>query len=298
MTEQYKTCECCQLNKPENEFLYKKNPKNKKIKEHSVCHSCNAKRLSLKSKEWVSKNREREKASRQKRMQDPAYASRQREYFRNYRKNNKDKCTEWTLKSRHRSKEAMQKHNEVAKRYQKKVREEKRGQYLLIKMRRHFRRICDGTKAKKSFSYIGVSSVEEFVSLMSSRTDNPNWLSDGYEIDHFWQMNWFYEFFNKNPEMAEDFYALIHHHSNIRPLEKSVNAKRSFYDFSSLKIEDFEKFKPFMDEAIVVGLQYYFDNKENFSGEMILKGSKEESEIVNFIRASGFSVRVKANYIS
>lgn len=126
-------------------------------------------------------------------------------------------------------------------------------------LRSSLSRIKTGEKNKKTLTYIGVDSIEQFIFLMSEKTNNKNWLQDDYHIDHIWQLQWFDDYMKKNPEFI---LSLVNHHSNLRPLEAKYNISRDKYDFSPLKKEDFEKFKPFLDIEISEKIQFFFMLKE------------------------------------
>lgn len=277
-------CQTCQEEKPCEEFL----PPNKSgpPRKHIECFFCRKKRKSEKEKNYREKNLEKRREYQRKRYWEKHEEI--RAYDKKWRKENKDKCTAATLRWRHKSPENMKRHTETVMAYQKKIKETAPEKFLIRKMRRHFRRIIKGIKAKKSFAYIGVSSVEEFVVILSTKTDNPNWIQDGYEVDHIWQINWINTDFST--EILEEINHIVHHHSNIRPLESSLNARRSYYDFSPLNKDDYPKFEPFLDEKTKIGLKFYWENPQLFSGQLITKGSEEELLITTHISSSGIAL--------
>ena len=118
-----------------------------------------------------------------------------------------------------------------------------------------FRRFKNGKGGKKTFNVLGVESLEHFISLMSSKTDNTNWLTDGYHLDHIWQTQWFSQAAIQDPETV---FALINHHSNLRPLPAQENISRSHADFSPLQKEDFPKFAPYLNQDIKQKLEELF----------------------------------------
>lgn len=277
-------CQICQEEKPIDNFLPKK--KCGYQRKTNECLLCKKERERIKRKEYREKNGEKLRENQRKRYREKHDEI--RAYAKKWQKENKDKCTAATMRWRHKSPENMKKHTATAMAYQKRVKESNPEKFLIIKMRRHFRRIIKGIKAKKSFAYIGISSVEEFVSILSAKTDNPNWIRDGYEVDHIWQINWFNT--DYPAETLEKINHIVHHHSNIRPLESSLNARRSYYDFSSINKEDYLKYEPFLDEKTRIGLKFYWENSKLFSGEIIMKGSEEELLITRHIASSGIEL--------
>lgn len=124
---------------------------------------------------------------------------------------------------------------------------------LQLNIRRMILRVIE-RKTQRSFSYLGVSSIEEFISLMDGKTDNQNWKQDGYHLDHIWQIHWFSDFLLKDKESAT---LLINHHSNLRPLPQKENLKRSKKDFEPLLFEDFLKYKDFLNPEILEEILSY-----------------------------------------
>lgn len=277
-------CQTCQEEKPCEEFL----PPNKSgpPRKHIECSLCRKEREKIKRREYREKNGEKLREKQRKRYYEKHDEI--RAYGRKWQKDNRDKCTASTMRWRHKSPENMKRHTATALAYQKRARENNPEKFLIRKVRRHFRRIIKGIKAKKSFAYIGVSSVEEFVSILSAKTDNQNWIQDGYEVDHIWQINWINTDFSA--EILEEINHIVHHHSNIRPLESSLNARRSYYDFSPLNKDDYLKYEQFLDEKTKIGLKFYWENPQLFSGQLITKGSEEELLITTHISSSGIAL--------
>lgn len=123
------------------------------------------------------------------------------------------------------------------------------------RLRESFRRFKNGKGGRKTFDILGVESLEHFIVLMSSKTSNPNWLTDGYHLDHIWQVQWFSDAALRDPETV---FALINHHSNLRPLPQEENISRSYSDFSPLVKGDFPKFAPYLNESVRLKLEEYF----------------------------------------
>ena len=123
------------------------------------------------------------------------------------------------------------------------------------RLRESFRRFKNGKGGKKTFDVLGVESLEHFITLMSGKTNNPNWLTDGYHLDHIWQTQWFSQAANQDPESV---FALINHHSNLRPLPAQENISRSHSDFCPLNQEDFAKYAPYLNEDVRLKLEQHF----------------------------------------
>lgn len=150
--------------------------------------------------------------------------------------------------------------NERDKAWRKEWNKKYRATSVVHKMRHRltqsFRRFKNGKGSKKTFDVLGVESLEHFITLMSSKTNNPNWLTDGYHLDHIWQVHWFSQAYIQNPETV---FALINHHSNLRPLSIQDNKGRSHTDFSPLQKEDFPKFTPYLNPDIRQKLEEFFN---------------------------------------
>lgn len=101
---------------------------------------------------------------------------------------------------------------------------------------------------------VGVSSTSEFVQIMADKCGEPNWMFEGYDIDHIWQVNWF-EFNEKTLGFS---LKLLNHHSNLRPLTKGENRRRSKTDFGPIKFEDVPKYWPFLKNEIKDKMLVYF----------------------------------------
>jgi hypothetical protein len=125
---------------------------------------------------------------------------------------------------------------------------------LLCKIRAMIIRTIKGRKCKSVY-YVGVNTPEEFLNIMNSKCNNPNWISDKYQIDHIWQVHWFTDALEKDPENVSK---IIHNHKNLRPIPASENINRDKYDYTSLCIEDFEIYKPYINKNILIQISDHF----------------------------------------
>jgi hypothetical protein len=116
------------------------------------------------------------------------------------------------------------------------------------------RRFSIKGKNGRSLQYIGVSSAEEFISILSEKSNNPNWMQDGYHIDHIWQINWF--------DITDDNWSelcwIVNRHQNLRAVPSYENLTRGHYDFSPLCREDFEFYGPYLKKSIYDQIALYF----------------------------------------
>ena len=123
------------------------------------------------------------------------------------------------------------------------------------------RRLCNNKAGKDTLNIMGVNSVEHFISLMSVKTDNPNWFRDGYHLDHIWQFNWFSEFLLKNVENDHNLslaLPVIHGHKNLRPLSSTENCQRPKNDFLPLNLDDLPLYEPYLNSDIKQKIHCYF----------------------------------------
>lgn len=241
------TCCKCEKSLPIGEFNLNANKKHR-----NTCFSC--RKISILERSKLSRRRLRKENPEKYRQKSTSYRERNPEKFKASKKAWKEK------------------NKEKVKQYNKEYSRRKDGYFfsparkLTEKVRRSFltlKRFSSGKKvnSKSSFSYVGCESVEQFLSILSSKTSNQNWLQDGYEIDHIWQQHWFKEYIENNlneQEKIDSLLRIINHHSNLRPLPADENLKRSWYDFSPLKLEDFKKFEPFLNQGIKKKIQEYF----------------------------------------
>lgn len=135
-------------------------------------------------------------------------------------------------------------------------------------------------KDHSTIVYTGCSSPIDFCVKMNQKTNNPNWVGDGYQIDHIMQINWFREFIDANLDKVEEICMIFSHHSNLRPLSREENLHRSLYDFFGCE-ELIEKNREYLNKSILVKFDFYMKNRHLFNS-MILKCSKEEDLLKNF----------------
>jgi hypothetical protein len=219
-------CPNCQTVKDESDFW----------KGQRTCVEC----CKIKRKEWLAKNPNYAKE----------YKARDPEKWRKY-------STEHNKKFRQENREYYNERDRKWRReWQKKYRANSPTYKIRHRLRESFRRFKNGKGGKKTFDVLGVESLEHFITLMSSKTNNPNWLTDGYHLDHIWQTQWFSQAAIQNPEIV---FALINHHSNLRPLPAQENISRSHTDFSPLQKEDFPKFAPYLNPDIRQKLEEFFN---------------------------------------
>lgn len=122
-------------------------------------------------------------------------------------------------------------------------------------LRSSLARIKKRSKENKTLNYISVNSIEEFIYLMSEKTDNKNWIQENYHIDHIWQINWFSDYMLKDTELI---LKLINHHSNLRPLDQKTNLLRNKYDFTPLNKNDLVKYENYLNLDVKNAIQEYF----------------------------------------
>lgn len=285
-------CTDCQEEKEDSSFSFKDG----RIMRCGRCYQCDRKHINKIKKKSREKHitkakksrneyrlRNKDKINRNKKEWRDKNLEKQKEKEKEWARKNAKKRNSYVKKWINKSPENKQRRKDIALKYYRKIKEECGELYLLTRMRKIFRRICNGQKSKKSFEYIGVSSIEDFMLKMSQKTDNPNWLQDGYEIDHIWQINWVSDYCNLNRVNRETLYGIVHSHRNVRPLKECENRERSQYDFSPLLKEDYPIYEQFLDERIRIGLKFYWENPQLFSGQPLKRGSDEEKMIIDHI---------------
>lgn len=125
---------------------------------------------------------------------------------------------------------------------------------LLCKIRSMIPRTIKGRKCK-SIHYVGVETPKQFLDIMSTKTNNSNWINDKYQIDHMWQVHWFEDALRNSPETVS---MIIHNHSNLRPIPAIENINRDKFDYTCLSSKDLEKYKPYLNKDILQQIENYF----------------------------------------
>lgn len=218
-------CPTCQTVKNESDFW----------KGQGKCIEC----CKLINKEWKLKNLSYNKEYK---ARDPEkWKKYSTEHNRKFRQENRDYYNERDRKWR--------------KEWQKKYRKDSPIYKIRHRLASSFHRFKNGKGGKKTFDILDVQSLEHFISIMSSKTNNPNWLTEGYHLDHIWQIQWFSQAAIQDPETV---FKLINHNSNLRPLPAQENISRSYLDFSPLRKEDFPKFAPYLNPDIKHKLEEFF----------------------------------------
>jgi len=110
-------------------------------------------------------------------------------------------------------------------------------------------------KECKSISYFGVKHSTELLDILTQKCDNKNWLNEKYQIDHIWQVHWFTDSLQKDPEGVSK---IINHHRNLRAIPKSHNINRSKLDFSPLDKIDLIFYKPYLNKDIINQIKIHF----------------------------------------
>jgi len=180
-------------------------------------------------------------------------------YGKKYKNKNKEKWREydriWHLRYRNENRE---KYNEQDRKWRSKWYKTYR-QKTHVKFRHRLGmmvlRIKNGKAGRKTMSILGVKNQNEFLSLMNLKSSNKDWIKDGWELDHIWQVQWFSELSKVFPE---EICSLLNHHSNLRPISKIENYKRNTLDFSPLKERDFAKYKKYLNKDILQKISDYF----------------------------------------
>lgn len=235
-----KKCSKCKIEKTDDNYDKSKITKNGL---YSTCKSCR--------KEYREKNKELLK-------------SKNKEYYDKIKntEEHKNKAKEYYLKNRSKkikyAKEYFERNrSEVINRqnvWSKRKQEYDHSFKLTNKIRRIIRRTLEGRKSK-SIEYIGVSSVEDFIRIMTDKCDNKNWIADNYHLDHIWQVHWFSNSLKDNPEEISK---LIHHHKNLRPIPKEENCNRPKNDFSCLDLSDFPIYEKYLNSNILENIKTHF----------------------------------------
>jgi hypothetical protein len=234
-----KKCSKCQLEKSEECFGKHKLTK---LGLYPSCKDC--RQQYRKENEEFLKKKNHEYYERVKNSEK--FISRTKEYY----KNNKDIILDRSIKRYIKNKD----HCLIIAAERARIRRNSDPIFKLkTNMRRMILRVIKG-KSQRSIYYLGVCSIEEFFSFMNMKTNNPQWLQDGYHLDHIWQVHWFSDFLLKDKEKA---CLLINHHSNLRPLSPEENLKRNKKDFKPLLFKDFLKYKEFLNSDILNEIQNY-----------------------------------------
>lgn len=208
---------------------------------------------------WKLENEEKARLSKEKYRLSKKGKEVEKEYAQKYRKKNIDKIRAYQREDR---KKKFSSNPEL---------------FILDRIRHSVQRITDGRKESRSLEYVGCSSVEEFLSKLSDKTDNKQWITDGYQVDHILQVHWFKDYIRGNPSDVESTSKVISHHSNLRPVSAEINAKRSYLDVSPITPESFLLVKYFLSEKIILAYETYIKNRDLFSGAMVLRDSAEET---------------------
>lgn len=210
---------------------------------YSSCNDCR-KAYRISNKEFIAKQNKKY----YERVKDTeAYKKREKEYYSNNREEKIKKTRQYYRKNKRKVLD-----------YQSKRKKEKMKTdpvfKLTCKIRRMIRRTLE-RKNSRSIHYLGVGSYEEFFELMSKKSDNKNWLEDGYHLDHIWQIHWFSDAMEENPEKIAQ---IIHNHKNLRPLSASKNLTRLKTDLTPLSIEDYPIYKDILNENIKNEIENHF----------------------------------------
>lgn len=274
-------CTSCQTDKPLIEFHSKINPL-KSIPRH-ICLDCKKKKKNelsaIRRKKYASANpnywKEQHKKSKEtmgeveykaaqkrrndKALADPLHKEKMSEYYQSNKNTFHERNKKWIENN-------QEKHREWAKKWRKewykKQRELFPEKFILRRIHSRIKEsINERLLSRSSLFYTGCSSLEELICRLSQKTDNPNWIKHKYHIDHVWQIHWFFDFLKENinnDHLFEKALLAIHHHSNLRPLPSEENVNRSKKDFSPLLLEDYSKFKEFLNRDIINRLDSFF----------------------------------------
>lgn len=265
--EEYKLCKTCQQQKLKTFF---------RIYGGRISSDCRECANEKKRNQWkLDKESETGQSSRflwAKNNPDKA-----REAARKYYHKNKEKCRGSTQKWKDKNPDAKR----IYDRKWRKNKVEKDPSFLLRDRIRHSIRRLLEKKQSRSLEYVGCETTNEFYLILSSKTTNPNWVQDGYQIDHIWQTNWFSDFIEKSSSgEIEVLMHILHHHENLRPLKEMDNNLRSYFDIRSINIELYPKFKPFLNENIIKMIDNYSSRLNTFGLELLPRGTQEESEFI------------------
>lgn len=244
-----KTCSQCSEIKDINNFLYQR----------TICKDCGK----LERREYYLKLRENpEKVAKQReinRIKSAKNYENRKSYTKEWVANNKEKVAEskriWSKKKR-----------ELDPNYFTSKPKYPPSEFtkMGIRIRQSFRRLLNKVSSSTAFYYTGCSSMEDFIFGLSLKTENKNWIQDGYHIDHIWQVHWFSKFFDENcsnEDIVDELNKIIHNLKNLRPLPASENLGRDDLDFSPLEESDFSIYKPYLNENIKNKLINYFTSK-------------------------------------
>lgn len=261
-------CRDCYLkNKRKSGISCRKKNREAFLLKESQYREENRERIQQKHSEWIKGNKDKTKiySKRHKKSWSEEKKQQQREKRKVYNKLNADKIREQRNKWRGSRKETDPVY------------------VALERIRASIRNfIKNSAKLSRSLNYTGCSSVISFLEEMNKKSGNPNWIQDGYEIDHIWQIHWFSEYCSNNLDNIEKLAFLANNHSNLRPLRKELNQGRSRFDFSFITNESFSVMKEYLNEEISAKIDLFLRNRDLFSGDMIMKTSKEEKLILDF----------------
>lgn len=197
-------------------------------------------------------------------------------YSKKYRKKKKLELSEYHKTWCHENKEKI---SIILKRYSEKKRNLNPAFIIYCRIGAAIRSIFKSKSKKysRSLFYTGCQTTEEFFNIMSSKTNNPNWITDKYQLDHIMQINWFDSFIKKEKDKIEEITLILNHHSNLRPLPAEINGKRSLLDVSFVTPDLFSAFSQLWNLEVVNAYLAYSNNRDLFTGEIILRGSSEEN---------------------
>lgn len=235
--------------------------------------------MRLNEAEYRKNNREKlkENFNRWREKHPEKYSEQCRKSYRLHREKRNKATRDWEKNNleRHRANRKIRREKWVASRPEFSIVERvKKSIRVVIKKQRDTQR-----KDHSTIVYTGCTSTLDFCLKMNQKTDNPNWVSDGYEIDHIMQRNWFRNFIDSNPDKIEDVCMIFSHHSNLRPLLSKENRARSFYDFFECETL-IENNRAYLNKDLLVKFDFYMQNRHLFKG-MILKCSDEEQILIN-----------------
>ncbi len=256
----------------------------RKRESNKRCRKNNLEKRLLYEREYFKKNKERIKSNYTK------WRRENREYFNEYHRIRDKKIRrENPEKARERRRKYAKANPEKIALCRKRAYEKKKAEnptfFLMERIKRTIRLIVTKhtNKNHSTLFYTGCETIEEFLAKMTEKALNQNWLIDGYEIDHIMQRHWFNEFLLANKDAGEQIAEIMSHHSNLRPLSKMENTRRSQFDVSFINEDIFNRFSQFWNKKIIDCARFYLDNKSLFSGERIEKLSAEEDILLKFL---------------
>lgn len=129
--------------------------------------------------DWALKNKEKAIASKKKHLSSEKGKRSSRAYSKEYRLKNIERIRSWQREDR---KKKFSSNPEL---------------FILDRIRHSVQRITDGRKESRSLEYVGCSSVEDFLNKLSEKTDNKQWITDGFQVDHILQVHWFKDYIKK-----------------------------------------------------------------------------------------------------